>query len=216
MIGRRLVLTSLAGSLFAPALLRAEGSTPIPGYGIARAAEAQQGVVTVYDPAYVALDFPGGDVAPDRGVCTDVLIRALRVAEGVDLQLAVNADMRANFATYPKNWGLSRPDRNIDHRRVPNLRRLFERVGASIGTDVQTSQDVTTYQDGDVITCQIPGDLAHLMVVSTRHTESPRRPLVVHNIGRGTQIEDRLFEFRLTGLYRMTPDVLEKLRRLGA
>ncbi|NPD16233.1 DUF1287 domain-containing protein [Xinfangfangia sp. D13-10-4-6] len=215
MIARRAAIGLLAAPFLAPALLRAEGASDDPardpGPEIARAAEAQQGVVTIYDPAYVALDFPGGDVAPERGVCTDVLIRALRVAHGLDLQLAVNADMRANFAAYPKNWGLSRPDRNIDHRRVPNLRRLFERTGA----EIPVSEDPAAYKPGDVVTCLIPGDLAHLMVVGSGKSAGGT-PLIVHNIGRGSLIEDRLFEFRMTGLYRITPEVLRKLQRLGA
>jgi len=158
---RRSVLGLLATPFIMPAGLRAE--VTITGESLAAAAEAQEGVVTIYDPAYVTLDFPGGDVAPERGVCTDVLVRALRVAEGIDLQVAVNRDMKADFAAYPKNWGLTRPDRNIDHRRVPNLRRLFERVGAEKGI----SDDPEAYHAGDVITCLIPGDLAHLMVVGT-------------------------------------------------
>ncbi|WP_112309003.1 DUF1287 domain-containing protein [Pseudogemmobacter bohemicus] len=205
---RRSVLGLLASPLLMPAVLRAQ--TTDAGARIAAAAEAQEGVVRIYDPAYVTLDFPGGDVAPDRGVCTDVLVRALRVAEGIDLQLAVNRDMKADFAAYPKNWGLTRPDPNIDHRRVPNLRRLFERLGAGISI----AEDPAAYRFGDVITCLIPDDLAHLMVVGTGQTGG--RPLIVHNIGAGTRIEDRLSEFRMTGLYRLGPDVLEKLRRLTA
>ncbi len=205
---RRSVLALLATPFLLPAGLRAEAADP--GAGIAAAAEAQEGVVKIYDPAYVTLDFPGGDVAPDRGVCTDVLVRALRVAEGIDLQVATNRDMKADFAAYPKNWGLTRPDRNIDHRRVPNLRRLFERVGAEIAI----SDDPADYRPGDIVTCLIPGDLAHLMVVGTGKTSAT--PLIVHNIGAGTRVEDRLFEFRMTGLYRPGPDVLEKLRRLSS
>ncbi|MBJ2153738.1 DUF1287 domain-containing protein [Paracoccus sp. IB05] len=205
---RRSVLGLLAVPFVMPAVLRAEGATA--GQKIAQAAEAQEGVVRIYDPAYVALDFPGGDVAPDRGVCTDVLVRALRVAEGIDLQVAINRDMKADFAAYPKNWGLTRTDRNIDHRRVPNLRRLFERVGA----ELPVSETAADHLPGDVVTCLIPGDLAHLMVVGTG-LAGPR-PLIVHNIGAGTRIEDRLLEFRMTGRYRLTPPVLEKLRRLSA
>lgn len=201
-IGRRGFLAlALAPLLTRPA--RAEET----GARIAAAAEAQVGVVTICDPAYVALDFPGGDVAPERGVCTDVLVRALRVAGGIDLQAAVHADMKADFAAYPALWGLTRPDRNIDHRRVPNLRRLFERTGADLpaGTDVRP---------GDVITCTIPGDLAHLMIVA--NARAGARQMIVHNIGRGTQVEDRLEEFPRTGHYRLSPPVLDRLRRLAA
>lgn len=168
-----------------------------------RAAERQVGKVTIYDPAYVTLDFPGGDVAPERGVCTDVLIRALRVAQGIDLQAVVNRDMKANFAAYPAQWGLSKPDRNIDHRRVPNLRRLFERVGAEVTDD---------FLPGDVVTTLLPGNLAHIVIVTDRM--GGEAPMIVHNIGAGTRVEDRLFEFEITGHYRLTPEVLSRLRAL--
>lgn len=174
-----------------------------PALALIRAAEVQVGVVTVYDPAYVALAFPGGDVAPERGVCTDVLIRALRVAHGIDLQAALNRDMKADFAAYPANWGLKTPDRNIDHRRVPNLRRLFERVGAEVTGD---------YLPGDVVTTMLPGNLPHIVIVSDRMGEAA--PMVVHNIGAGTRVEDRLFEHEITGHYRLTPEVLARLAAL--
>ncbi|VDC33038.1 DUF1287 domain-containing protein [Pseudogemmobacter humi] len=200
--GRRGFL-ALALTPLLPRLARADE----PGERIAAAAEAQVGVVTLYDPAYVALDFPGGDVAPERGVCTDVLVRALRVAERIDLQAAVNADMKADFAAYPALWGLKRTDRNIDHRRVPNLRRLLERTGADLPGDAD-------FLPGDVITCTIPGDLAHLMIVA--NARAGGRQMIVHNIGRGTQVEDRLEEFPRTGHYRLSPPVLDRLRRLSA
>lgn len=170
---------------------------------VVRAAEAQLGVVTVYDPAYVALAFPGGDVAAERGVCTDVLIRALRLAHGIDLQLAVNRDMRANFAAYPANWGLKAPDRNIDHRRVPNLQRLLHRMGASVSDE---------FLPGDVVTVMLPGNLPHLVIVTDQR--GPDGPLVVHNIGAGTRVEDRLFAYPHTGHYRLSPPVLAALRGL--
>jgi uncharacterized protein len=168
-----------------------------------RAAEGQVGVTTLYDPSYVTLDFPGGDVGPERGVCTDVVIRALRLAHGIDLQAAVNRDMKANFSKYPAQWGLKTPDRNIDHRRVPNLRRLLERVGAEV---------TGAYLPGDVVTVLLPGNLAHIVIVTDRMGQSA--PMIVHNIGAGTQVEDRLYEFDLTGHYRLTPEVLANLRAL--
>lgn len=172
-----------------------------------RAAEGQVGVTTVYDPAYVGLRFPGGDVPADRGVCTDVLVRALRVAHGVDLQAAVNADMKANFAKYPANWGLSRTDRNIDHRRVPNLQKLLARMGA----EVDLSSDPQAFQPGDVVTSMLPGNLPHLMIVTDR-MGADGALMVVHNIGAGARVEDRLFEFPLTGHYRLSPEVLARLK----
>lgn len=176
-------------------------TAPPEAAALIRAAEGQVGVVTVYDPAYVALDFPGGDVAPERGVCTDVLIRALRVAHGIDLQAAVNRDMKANFAKYPKNWGLKATDRNIDHRRVPNLMRFMDRMGATVTDD---------FLPGDVVTVMLPGNLPHIMVVTDRM--GAKDPQIVHNIGAGTQVEDRLFDFPHTGHYRLTPQVLARMR----
>ena len=179
--------------------------TPTPeAKALIAAAEGQVGVVTIYDPAYVSLTFPGGDVSPERGVCTDVVIRALRVAQGIDLQAAVNRDMKANFAAYPAQWGLKSTDRNIDHRRVPNLRRLFERLGAEVTDD---------FVPGDVVSILLPGNLAHIAIVSDRM--GAKAPMIVHNIGAGTQVEDRLFEFEITGHYRLTPEVLGRLRALA-
>lgn len=173
-----------------------------------RAAEGQVGVVTTYDPAYVALEFPGGDVAPDRGVCTDVLIRALRVAHGIDLQAAVNRDMKANFAKYPANWGLKTTDRNIDHRRVPNLRSLFTRAGAEL------EPGSTDFRPGDIVSWRLPGNLPHIGIVSDRLGDDGARPLILHNIGGGAQEEDMLHSFPITGHYRITPEAAEWLRAL--
>ncbi len=152
------------------------------------AARRQKGVTTLYDPAYVHLDYPGGDVPEDRGVCIDVVIRAYRMAFDFDFQSAVHADMTANFARYPTIWGLTRPDRNIDHRRVPNLETWLEREGHAL-----TSED---WQIGDLITCRLPGNLPHIAIIAR---PAPSRSLMTHviqNIGRGTREEPLL----LTGL----------------
>jgi uncharacterized protein YijF (DUF1287 family) len=164
---------------------------------LVEAARAQVGVTTQYDPAYVALAFPGGDVPADRGVCSDVLIRALRTAHKVDLQQLVNADMKGAFRAYPALWGLKGPDRNIDHRRVPNLRTFFKRQGASLPIPANLSQ----YSAGDIVTCTVPPNLPHVVIVSNRTSEAGV-PLVIHNIGRGVREEDRLGEFPITGRYR--------------
>ncbi|MCU0794793.1 MAG: DUF1287 domain-containing protein [Akkermansiaceae bacterium] len=168
-----------------------------PGESIVEAARSQIGVTTSYDPAYVALAYPGGDVPMDRGVCTDVVIRALRKALQADLQALVHADMRAHFAKYPKNWGLTRTDRNIDHRRVPNLQTYLKRRGFSL----PVSKDPADYLPGDLVTCTVPPHLPHIMIVSDRKS-ADGTPLIIHNIGRGTVEEDRLFSFPLTGHYR--------------
>jgi uncharacterized protein len=160
------------------------------------AARRQIGVTVVYDPAYVVLPYPGGDVPLDRGVCTDVVIRAMRT-QGIDLQKAVHEDMRAHFDLYPKKWGLRRPDRNIDHRRVPNLQTWFARQGWSLAP----SQSASTYQPGDLVTWMLPGNLPHIGIVSDR-TGSHGTPLIIHNIGRGTREENILFSYPITGHYR--------------
>lgn len=167
------------------------------GPKIVEAARSQIGVTTRYDPAYVGLAYPGGDVPQDRGVCTDVVVRALRKALDADLQKLVHEDMRANFASYPKNWGLGRPDKNIDHRRVPNLMTYLKRRGFSL----EVTKDAADYQPGDLVTCTVPPNLPHIMIVSERKSEDGT-PMVIHNIGRGAREEDRLFEFPLTGHYR--------------
>jgi uncharacterized protein YijF (DUF1287 family) len=162
------------------------------------AARAQIGVTVLYDAAYTNLDYPGGDVSIDRGVCTDVVVRAMRKT-GLDLQKAVHEDMKRSFSAYPKHWGLRAPDRNIDHRRVPNLARFFERQGKKLPV-TKTSTD---YLPGDIVTCTVPPHLPHIMIVSDRFSEGdPARPLIIHNIGQGAREEDRLFEFELTGHYR--------------
>jgi len=160
---------------------------------IARAAEAQVGVTTIYDPAYRTLRYPGGDLPIARGVCADVVVRAFRDI-GVDLQVALHQDMAQHFHDYPQLWGLRKPDANIDHRRVPNLMRYFARRGKSMDLDAQ-------YLPGDVVAWRLPNGLYHIGVVSTRIAQA-RDYLVVHNIGAGARSEDVLRAFRIIGHYR--------------
>jgi len=169
------------------------------GDKIVGAARKQVGVTLSYDPAYTKLDYPNGDVPRERGVCTDVVIRALREGISQDLQKLVYEDMKANFGVYPKNWGLSRTDRNIDHRRVPNLRKYFERKGYAIR--LSSPVDYTKFQPGDLVTCTVPPHLPHIMIVSDKKT-ADGRPLVIHNIGGGAREEDVLANYPLTGHYR--------------
>ncbi|MGL4489605.1 MAG: DUF1287 domain-containing protein [Rhizobiaceae bacterium] len=164
------------------------------------AAESQIGVTVRYDPAYEKLKYPLGDVPRERGVCTDVVIRAYRDGLGFDLQKAVNEDMRSAFGAYPKNWGLKKPDRNIDHRRVPNLQAFFKRKGAAL----TVSSNAQDFKPGDVVTQMLPGNLPHIVVVSHRANADGTRPLIVHNIGAGTRSEDTLFSYDITGHYRFT------------
>ncbi len=149
-----------------------------------------------YDGQYRSMAYPGGDVPDSVGVCTDVVIRAYR-GVGIDLQKEVHEDMRANFAAYPKLWGLTRPDPNIDHRRVPNLQVFFERHG----TALPITLDPADYAPGDVVTWMLPGNLPHIGIVTDRRSGSGE-PLVVHNIGRGPRLEAMLFAYRVTGHYR--------------
>lgn len=198
-----LLSLGLSAPLAASALAGSEPSR------LTAAARDQVGVTVTYDPAYARLDFPNGDIPRDRGVCTDVVIRALRDGWGIDLQAAVNRDMRADFAAYPALWGLSRPDRNIDHRRVPNLQTLFTRIGAALPLD----QGPTPYLPGDIITWKLPGNQDHIGIVSDRRTEAGV-PLILHNIGQGAREEDILFAFPITGHYRLGTDEIARLKAL--
>jgi len=150
-----------------------------------------------YDGSYRRIDYPNGDVPDHIGVCTDLVVRAYR-ATGVDLQKKVHEDMAASFDQYPTIWGLSRPDANIDHRRVPNLRVFFERNGKSLR--VSTIPD--DYHAGDLVTWMLPGDLPHIGIVTHKRSHDGRRPLIVHNIGRGPEVEDMIFNYPITGHYR--------------
>jgi uncharacterized protein len=151
----------------------------------------------IYDGSYRAIAYPMGDVPDDRGVCTDVVIRAYRKVR-VDLQVLVHEDMRNNFSAYPKFWGLRKPDRNIDHRRVPNLQNFFQRAGASL----PVSSSPTDYKPGHLVTWMLPGNLPHIGIVSDRTVAGTSRPTIIHNMGAGTTEEDILFSYPITGHYR--------------
>jgi uncharacterized protein len=166
---------------------------------IVRAARSQIGKTVRYAPAYQVLAYPNGDVPIETGVCTDVVVRALRASLGMDLQQLVHEDMARHFSRYPRNWGLKRPDKNIDHRRVPNLQVFFQRQGWEVGV----SQKAEDYNAGDLVTCIVPPNLPHIMIVTDR-TNAAGCPFIIHNIGAGAQEEDRLFESKLTGHYRVS------------
>ena len=161
------------------------------------ATRGQIGQTVRYDPAYVVLGYPGGDVPADRGVCTDVVVRALRT-QGIDLQQQIHEDMRGNFSAYPALWGLARPDRNIDHRRVPNLMRWFERQGWQQSRSAQPAD----FAAGDIVAWKLNGNgLLHVGIVSDRQL-ADGTPLVLHNIARGTREENLLFQHTIIGHYR--------------
>jgi len=178
----------LTATLALPLLPDTFGETTLPfATQLAIAARQQIGVTRSYDPAYVRLDYPMGDMDRASGVCTDVVIRAYRDAFDVDLQKLVHEDMKAAFPAYPKIWGLTRPDKNIDHRRVPNLERYFERHNGAL--PLPASLD--GWQAGDLYTMRLGGRLPHIGIVSDQLTEAGH-PYVIHNIGGGTQEEDIL------------------------
>ncbi|MCL2098093.1 MAG: DUF1287 domain-containing protein [Bacteroidales bacterium] len=150
-----------------------------------------------YAPSYVRIPYPNGDVPANTGVCTDVVIRAYRKL-GIDLQKEVHEDMKANFDKYPKQWGLSRPDKNIDHRRVPNLMVYFSRHG----TVKKLSQDTNDYQSGDIVCWDLNGrGLTHIGIVSSKKSTDGKRNLIIHNIGAGQVVEDCLFDWKIIGHY---------------
>ena len=154
-----------------------------------------------YDGSYYKISYPNGDVPANRGVCTDVVIRSYRKL-GIDLQKEVHKDMRGSFKSYPKKWGLSEPDSNIDHRRVTNLRKYFSRRGAS----VPVTRNPLDYRVGDIVTWYVPpGKSPHIGIVVNRASRAdPRRKMIVHNINNGPEIDDILFAYKITGHYRYT------------
>ena len=204
---RRHCLTMLAGGLalglLPPAFpLAAAPASQTLAERLNAAALARTRVRVVYDLAYVRLAYPGGDVAADRGVCADVVIRVYR-AVGIDLQQLVHEDMRGAFAAYPKHWGLTRPDSNIDHRRVPNLETFLKRQGAAL----PVSDVPADYRASDVVAWNLKGAsgfLPHIGMVTDRKGLTGR-PKVVHNIGAGPRLEDVLFHWPMTGHYRYLP-----------
>lgn len=150
-----------------------------------------------YDPSYFSIDYPNGDVPSDKGVCTDVIIRAYRKL-GVDLQKLIHEDMKANFRSYPKNWGLKTTDKNIDHRRVPNLMTFFRRQGA----EKEITQNPNDYIPGDIVAWNLEKGLTHIGIVVDKKSKDGKRNMIVHNIGAGQVLEDCLLEYKIIGHYR--------------
>ncbi|MBN4082030.1 DUF1287 domain-containing protein [Beggiatoa alba] len=156
-----------------------------------------------YDGAYFSISYPNGDVPSNIGVCTDVVVRAYRTL-GDDLQRLVHEDISSNFDAYPSNkiWGLTRPDKNIDHRRVPNLQTFFSRHGRTL----EITQNPEDYYPADLVTWILPGNLPHIGIVTEKVDTETGRPLIVHNIGNGPQLEDMLLKYKITGHYRYVPE----------
>ncbi|MFZ1387311.1 MAG: DUF1287 domain-containing protein [Thiolinea sp.] len=157
----------------------------------------QTKVTRSYDPAYVKLAYPNGDVDQSTGVCTDVVIRAFR-AQGIDLQKRVHEDMRKAFKNYPRKWGLRTPDTNIDHRRVPNLMTYFDRQGKAL----PVTEDPDNYKSGDLVVWELPSGQEHIGVVLAERSNDEARPLIGHNVGEGANVDDVLFAWPIRGHYR--------------
>ena len=153
-----------------------------------------------YDGKYVRLSYPGGDVPADTGVCTDVIIRTYRAAFGFDFQKAIHEDMKVNFSAYPQNWGLKRPDKNIDHRRVPNLETYLKRQGKAL----KITKKASNYQPGDIVSWRLSGYLPHIGIVS-QNKAADGTPLIIHNIGAGPVEENMLFVTDINGHFRYVP-----------
>ena len=151
----------------------------------------------IYTPAYVGIKYPNGDVPAKTGVCTDVIIRAYRKL-GIDLQKEVHEDMKANFVLYPKTWGLKSTDKNIDHRRVPNLEVFFGRKGEKL----KVTQNASEYETGDLVTWMINGKMPHIGIVTHKKSADGKRNLIVHNVGGGQVLEDCLFSWKIVGHFR--------------
>jgi len=164
---------------------------------VVESAIQQTSVTTGYDPSYVKIDYPNGDVPLDRGVCSDVIVRAFRKG-GIDLQKEVHEDMVGARSEYPMKWGNGGPDANIDHRRVLNLRTYFERQDKSL----PVTADANDYLPGDVVTWDLGSGLDHIGIVVNMFADKEKRYLIVHNVGAGTRMEDVLFAWKITGHYR--------------
>jgi len=161
------------------------------------AAIAQSKVTTGYDPAWVKIKYPNGDVPPETGVCSDVVVRAFRKA-GIDLQKEVHEDMQRAWAEYPKRWGARGTDTNIDHRRVLNLMTYFDREGKSL----TVTSDRAKYLPGDVVAWELSEGIEHIGILTNLSSESNQNYLIVHNIGAGARIEDVLLSWKIIGHYR--------------
>lgn len=199
-------VTLLIFIIFMSQIIVADQTQPFPKQ-LAAAAEKRTEKRIRYDGRYFKIKYPGGDIPEHLGVCTDVVIRSYR-SLGIDLQQLVHEDMQQNFHLYPKFWNLTNPDPNIDHRRVPNLQVFFTRHGKSLSI----SDNPKDYKPGDIVTWNIAttwrkiikrkGNIPHIGIVSNQLSKNKQRPLIVHNIGLGPQLEDILFDYQITGVYR--------------
>lgn len=177
-------------------LAAVQTAQPVDPARIVSAARSQVGVTLTYDSRYRSLAYPMGDVPLRTGICCDVVVRALR-NQGIDLQKLVHEDMKRSFSSYPNNWGLRKPDPNIDHRRVPNLMTFFKRKVFALSP----SGDADDYRAGDIVAWDLGRGLKHIGIVSDRRARGT--PLIIHNIGSGAKEEDILFAYTIIGHYRV-------------
>lgn len=189
---------SIVLGLFATVLFVMIPAWAVSAQKLVTDARLQIGKTISYDPAYTRLAYPMGDVPITKGVCTDVVVRALR-HQGVDLQQLIHEDMKKNFGAYPKKWGLKTPDKNIDHRRVPNIATYFKRQGYQVKGSQYKAAD---FKAGDIVTWDLGKGLVHIGIVSDKKTITGV-PLIIHNIGQGTKEENLLYSFKITGHYRL-------------
>ena len=152
-----------------------------------------------YDPSYISIKYPNGDVPKSKGVCTDVVIRAYRKLD-IDLQKEVHEDMKANFSKYPnlQKWGMTKTDTNIDHRRVPNLEIFFGRKGIKL----VVTENANDYKTGEIVTWMINEKLPHIGIITNKKSTDGKRNLIVHNVGNGQVLEDCLFSYKIVGHYK--------------
>lgn len=165
---------------------------------LSQAAEALTQQDVVYDPSYFSIPYPNGDIPHGKGVCTDVVIRAYRLALNIDLQKEIHEDIKVNFKSYPQLWGLKRPDKNIDHRRVPNIMAFLKRNNASLPITLKAED----YTPGDVVCWSLGGAITHIGIVVNKTSYDGKRHLIAHNIGNGQVLEDCLFKFKIIGHYK--------------
>lgn len=206
--GSLLALAALHGCTSSKITAHAEQKPEAASPPLVAAARAQIGVTTTYDSGYVPITYPLGDVPAQTGVCCDVVIRAVRTALNRDLQKEVHEDMASRFGKYPKTWGLTKPDPNIDHRRVPNLETYFRLRGY----EVKPIKNSYRFLPGDLVTTRLPGNRPHIGIVSDR-TGPSGHWMVIHNIGAGTQEEDCLLEFPIAGQFRVPPARVKSAKR---
>lgn len=190
-------IPAIAG-LFLVVFLSTQAQAETRAEKFVAAARALENSQVRYTSAYSRIPYPMGDVSPDIGVCSDVVIRAYRKI-GIDLQQLVHEDMKVHFDLYPHLWGMKHTDPNIDHRRVPNLGVFFARKGKTL----RVTERPEDYKQGDIVTWNLKksGSLPHIGIVTDKRAESGR-PMMMHNIGNGQVLEDMIFDYKITGHYR--------------